>query len=106
MSILGAIGAVPVLIAPGGQTFTGAGFFRGYWLANTTIDPAASYTPEGDADFDLTAGAGKSSFALPMIPFSHRDGRMAWLADSVGLSGGGGNITVKFYVTGEKGNAV
>jgi hypothetical protein len=79
---------VPVVRAPGGQTFTGVGSLLGYfWL-----DSLSRWVRAPRADLDLSDCGGLSEVALQSLPVSAPVGWFFWVASGVGLSGGGGNV--------------
>lgn len=75
---------VPVLHAPAGETFTGVGQLLGYVLPHG----AERWVRAPGADRDMTDLAGLDEAALVSINVLSPLGRFAFVADSVGLSGG------------------
>lgn len=73
----------PILLAPPGQTLTGAGDLR-CWI----MDRNGVWRRHADLDEELVEYAGKDSAQMQPVPIFHNEGRMAFLADGVGVSGG------------------
>lgn len=87
---------MPVLIAPQGETFTGAGSLLGWYQNDTYFDPSASWDrfPRAD-DTDLSDFAGRSIIYLPGLPITHPAGRLVLLANGIGHSGAGTSFVLK-----------
>lgn len=75
---------IPVLTAPNGQTFTGAGTLLGYWYS----DKLARWVRAYRADDSFADLAGASEGVLPPLPVNNPSGRFAYICSGVGLSGG------------------
>lgn len=75
---------VPVLKAPNGQTFTGAGTLLAYYWS----DALSRWVRSPRADDVLSDLAGLAEGALPAIPVTSGHGRFAWICSGVGVSAG------------------
>jgi hypothetical protein len=75
---------IPVLRAPVGETFTGAGVVRA-WLY---VPLLSKWIRAPRADDDLADLAGLNEGVLPTIPIMWTQGRFALVFEGAGLSGG------------------
>jgi hypothetical protein len=96
---LGAI--VPVLYAPNGQTFTGAGTLLGYYY-NTLL---GQWVRLPRLDDDMADATGLAVVAFPSIPVLQSGGRFALICSAVGVSGGTA-VTLQFIVSERLGGVV
>lgn len=87
---------VPVMRAPDGHTFTGAGHIRGY------LRLGGEWHRAPRADDDLLDLAGLSSAALQGLPVSVPAGQFAIICEGVGVSGGT-NITLELWAVDRRG---
>ena len=98
MLVTGVIAVALAVHAPQGQTFTGSGYMRGYSYHGIL----GLWLPQGDADRDLVWRAGLADALFPSIPVDQAAGRIAWICDGVGLSGGT-TITLEMLAYGPGG---
>lgn len=89
LHLFGIIRVRPVLYAPTGQTFTGAGSLLAWFQDSLSFDPASPWDrfPEGDFT-DLSAYAGRSVIHLAAMPVEYPHGRLALLSSGITLSSG------------------
>ena len=80
---------LPVVRAPAGQTFTGAGFFLGYiYVASLGL-----WVRAPRADLDCSDLAGLEIAALPSLPVNSATGWFQLVPNGIGVSGGAEIIT-------------
>jgi hypothetical protein len=92
------IGSIlPVLKAPNGETLTGSGFLRSYYYSRQL----SLWLPVPLLDEELTDYAGKLYVTLQSVPIVHPDGKLALIADGVGVTGGA-QVTVYILSTDRK----
>lgn len=75
---------VATLTAPNGQTFTGAGSLLAYRYSKVL----SRWIRAPEADLSMGSLTGLSEGSLSAVPVVYQDGYFAWLASSVGVSGG------------------
>jgi hypothetical protein len=78
----------PVLVAPNGQTFTGAGTLLAYVYLFATGAAAARWVRAPEDDRDLSSLTGLAEGALPAYEVVSKTGLFIWIPSGVGLSGG------------------
>jgi hypothetical protein len=89
----------PIVHAPAGQTFTGAGSLLGYVYISST----SMWVRFPRADYDLSELAGLQDAALPTFEVKSPRGRFALIANGVVLSGAGAEITIEFLCVTRQG---
>lgn len=89
---------LPVVRAPLGQTFTGAGVLRGYVF----VDGRWMKAPR--ADDDLVDFTGLAEAALPSLPAGSAE-RFMLITEGVGLSGGT-QVTIDYWCTNRAGERI
>lgn len=82
--LTGVAAVIPVLTAPNGQTFTGAGTLNAYYWADALNRWVRA--PRSDDSFADLVGLAEG--ALPAVPVTSCNGRFAWICNGVGVSGG------------------
>lgn len=91
------LGSVQVeVIAPGVETFTGAGALLAFHINDTDFDANSAWMPMSSADVDMSGAQSKTSQRFT-IRIEHPAGRLALLASNVGHSGAGSTMTVNLY---------
>lgn len=91
VNLEGVSAVVPIVHAPVGQTFTGAGRLLGY-----VYHPSTGWVRFPRGDYDLAEVSALQDAALPSFEVNAPRGRFALIASGVGLSGAGTQITIDF----------
>jgi len=75
---------IPVLTAPASNTFTGSGSMLGYYWS----DALARWVRAPRSDDTMSDLTGLAEGVLPALPVISGNGRFAWIASGIGVSGG------------------
>lgn len=84
MDLAGAGTCLPLVIANNGQTLTGGGWLRCYYYSRQL----GIWMPHQRLDQELVDVGGAQYGPLEPFPIIHNDGKLAFIADSIGVTGG------------------
>jgi hypothetical protein len=97
ISLFDVASVVPVLHAPNGQTFTGAGTLLGY--VKTAL---GAWVRQASADLDVSELSGLQDGTLRAVTIASPRERLAYIASGIGLSGGT-QITMELFAISPQG---
>lgn len=95
---------VPVLHAPGGQTFSGGGMMLGYVYV-PLANGGAAWIRSPRSDYDMADASGLTDATLPAYPVLSATGRFALIPSAVTVSSGS-SMTTDYVCTGVRGEAL